>query len=79
MEVHHLTGTITLHTQTRRLPSIILLPLRSLKLTSVSVSNYKNRPQRLAMVIWSGQVVRDKDKLKVNDGDDNVSDEDFEE
>ena len=29
------------------------------------------------MVIWSGQMVRDKDKG--NDGDDNVSNEDFEE
>ena len=43
----------------------------------MSVANYENRPQRLAMVIWSGQVVRDKDKG--NDGDDSVSNEDFEE
>ena len=72
-----MTRTLTWYTQTRRLPYIILLPLRSLKLTTVSVANYENWPQRLAMVIWSGQVVRDKDKG--NDGDDNVSNEDFEE
>ena len=72
-----MTRTLTWYTQTRRLPCIIFLPLRSLKLTTVSVANYENRPQRLAMVIWSGQVVRDKDKG--NDGDDNVSNEDFEE